>query len=104
MYEAMQVANILSEREGLDSCYECTYSQANSLTSLESCAEKPEYELKLAFHCPGYRLPTNSEWTMAARSGTTDYFWTLNGGGDNKKYVSDFQIIFFPGKKSDDRK
>mgnify|MGYP004146643913 FL=1 len=33
-YQAMQYANLLSETEGLDTCYECSYSMENKIASL----------------------------------------------------------------------
>ena len=39
-YQAMEVANLLSEREGLDSCYECSYSINDKLSSITSCSKK----------------------------------------------------------------
>ena len=32
------------------------------------------------YQCSGYRLPTESEWEFAAKSGSDASFWTANGG------------------------
>ncbi len=63
-YEAVGLANELSKREGVEQCYRLTCSGQMGTggficTSVEFAG----------FECAGYRLPTESEWEVAARAG-----------------------------------
>ena len=68
---AAHFANTLSTLQEEQSCYSCSGS-GTSVTCSE--AMNP-------YECSGYSLPTEHEWELAARSGTTSDFWT--GDGDD---------------------
>ena len=79
---AADFANALSVQEGLSACYACT----GSGTDVE-CTEAAGYASIYA--CPGYRLPTEAEWELVARSGTASEFWTGEGDELGGTFSSD---------------
>lgn len=79
-WDALHVANLLSEQNGLASCYEpvgCTGSLGVDL-ECEGVAD-PDASV---YECEGYRLPTKAEAEYAARAGTISTFYS----GDIRVY------------------
>lgn len=72
-YETLEFANVLSEQEGYEPCYTILTKSAvwNS-------------------DCDGYRLPTESEWEIAAAQSSISQAWTMSNSDGRTHEVAQF--------------
>lgn len=97
-FEAVELANRLSRKAGLEDCY--TFSCRRTMgggCEIDNCGMR-ESACEVAFRgtgCAGFRLPTTAEWEYASEAIDTkeekENAWFVNGlGGNVNEWVGDW--------------
>ena len=86
--DAVLFCNWMSSKEGMDPCYR------RSKAPPGSGEDRSEPEWECDFEARGYRLPTDVEWDLACRAGTTTRF----------SFGDDAALLPRHGKSTNDRK
>ncbi len=80
-YHAVEFCNLLSKKEGLESCYKI---DKNKKDPNNTCVvdDHLRYTVICNFEANGYRLPTEAEWEYASRGGSSSAHYKYSGSNN----------------------